>query len=94
MKLYGSPTSPYARKTRVLIKEKNLPVEFVVQDPWPEDSPIIEKNPLSKIPVLEVGPDNYLFESVFIAHYLDNIDGRPLQPKDAEGCRWSLVAVH
>lgn len=85
MKLYGSLTSPYARKARVLIKEKNLPVEFVLEDPWPEDSPIIDKNPFSKVPVLEVGPGNCLFESVFIAHYLDNIDGRPLQPKDAEG---------
>lgn len=85
MKLYGSPTSPYARKARVLIKEKNLPVEFVLEDPWPEDSPLIDRNPFSKVPVLEVGPDNYLFESIFITHYLDNLDGRPLQPREAEG---------
>lgn len=85
MKLYGSPNSPYARKTRVLIKEKNLPVGFVLEDPWAEDSPIIGKNPFSKVPVLEVGPNNYLFESIFIGHYLDNLDGNPLQPKNAEG---------
>lgn len=85
MKLYGSPNSPYARKTRVLIKEKNLPVEFVLEDPWAEDSPLVGRNPFSKVPVLEVGPDNYLFESIFIAHYLDNLDGQPLQPRDAEG---------
>lgn len=84
MKLYGSPNSPYARKTRVLIKEKNLPVEFVIEDPWAGDSPIIGKNPFSKVPVLEVGPNNYLFESIFIGHYLDNLDGNPLQPKNAE----------
>jgi len=83
MKLYGSPTSPYARKARVLIKEKKLPVEFVIEDPWPEDSPILAKNPLSKVPVLEVGPGSYLFESVFVTHYLDNLDGKPLQPRDA-----------
>lgn len=85
MKLYGSPNSPYARKTRILIKEKNLPVEFVLEDPWAEDSPLVARNPFSKVPVLEVGPDNYLFESIFIAHYLDNLDGQPLQPRDAEG---------
>lgn len=85
MKLYGSPTSPYARKARVLIKEKNLPIEFVVEDPWPEDSPILTKNPFSKVPVLEYAPGSYLFESVFVTHYLDNLDGRPLQPKDAAG---------
>jgi len=85
MKLYGSPNSPYARKTRILIKEKNLPVEFVLDDPWGEDGPLAARNPFNKVPVLEVGPDNYLFESIFIAHYLDNLDGQPLQPRDAEG---------
>jgi glutathione S-transferase len=85
MKLYGSPTSPYVRKARVLIKEKNLPVEFVVEDPWPEDSPIPSKNPLGKIPVLEIGPDNYLFESVLVVHYLDHVDGKSYTPRDPAG---------
>lgn len=85
MKLYGSPTSPYVRKARVLIEEKNIPCEFVIADPWPEDSPIPSRNPLGKVPVLEIGPDSYLFESAFVTHYLDNLDGRPLQPKDAAG---------
>ena len=30
MRLYGSLTSPYVRKARVLLKEKNIPCEFVV----------------------------------------------------------------
>jgi glutathione S-transferase len=85
MKLYGSPTSPYVRKARILIKEKNIPCEFVVEDPWAEPSPIAEKNPLGKIPVLETGPGSYLFESVFVTHYLDHLDGRPLEPRDAAG---------
>jgi glutathione S-transferase len=85
MKLYGSTTSPYVRKARVLAREKNLPCEFVVSDPWPDDSPIIAKNPFSKVPVLEIGPDNYLFESVLVVHYLDNVDGKPLTPKDPAG---------
>jgi glutathione S-transferase len=85
MKLYGSPTSPYVRKARVLISEKNIPCEFVVEDPWPEDSAIPRRNPLGKVPVLEIAPDSYLFESVFVTHYLDCLDGKPLQPKDAAG---------
>jgi len=85
MKLYGSTTSPYVRKARVLAREKNLPCEFVVSDPWPDDSPIIAKNPFSKVPVLEIGPDNYLFESALVVHYLDNVDGKPLTPKDPAG---------
>ena len=85
MKLYGSPTSPYVRKARVLIAEKKLPVEFVHEDPWPEDSLIPSRNPLGKVPALELEAGNYLFESVLVVHYLDHVDGRTLTPKDAAG---------
>lgn len=85
MKLYGSPTSPYVRKARVLVHEKSMPVEFVVEDPWTEDSPIIARNPLSKVPVLEIGPDSYMFESTLVVHYLDHNDGKSLTPRDPAG---------
>jgi len=85
MKLYGSPFSPYVRKARVLIKEKNIPCEFVVEDPWPAASRIPGMNPLGKVPVLQIGPDNYLFESALVVHYLDHLDGKPLPPADAAG---------
>ena len=85
MKLFGSPTSPYVRKARVLIEEKNLPVEFVVEDPWVDNSPIIEKNPLSKIPVLEIAPNDFIFESVLVVHFLDHVDGRSFTPRDPVG---------
>lgn len=85
MKLYGSTTSPYVRKARVLIHEKNMPVEFIVEDPWVEDSPIIIKNPLSKVPALEIGTDSYMFESVLVVHYLDHADGKSFTPRDPAG---------
>jgi glutathione S-transferase len=85
VKLYGSPTSPYVRKARVLISEKKLPVEFVNEDPWPADSPIVARNPLGKVPALEIEPNNYLFESVLVVHYLDHVDGKTLTPKDPAG---------
>lgn len=85
MKLYGSPFSPYARKARVLIQEKNIPCEFVIEDPWPAGSRIPGMNPLGKVPVLQIGPGNYLFESALVVHYLDHLDGKPLPPTDAAG---------
>ena len=85
MKLYGSPTSPYVRKARVLISEKKLPVQFVNEDPWPADSPIPTRNPLGKVPALEIEANNYLFDSVLVVHYLDHVDGKTLTPKDAGG---------
>jgi glutathione S-transferase len=83
MKLYGSPASPYVRKARVLIKEKKLPCEFIIEDPWPDDSNIPRRNPLGKVPVLDIGEANYLFESALVVHYLDNFDGKPLTPGEA-----------
>ena len=85
MKLYGSATSPYVRKARVLISEKKLPVDFVHEDPWPADSPISTRNPLGKVPALEIERGNYLFESVLVVHYLDHVDGKTLTPKDPAG---------
>ena len=71
MKLYGTLTSPYVRKSRVLIEEKRLPVEFVAADPSKEGSPIVGWNPLGKVPVLEIGPGSYLFDSDIVGRYLD-----------------------
>jgi glutathione S-transferase len=85
VKLYGSATSPYVRKARVLISEKKLPVEFVDEDPWSADSKISTRNPLGKVPALEIDRNNYLFESVLVVHYLDHVDGKTLTPKDAGG---------
>lgn len=85
MKLYGSPTSPYVRKARVLIHEKKLRCELVEEDPWPADSRIPSRNPLGKVPALEIEPGNYLFESMLVVHYLDHVDGKSLTPKDPAG---------
>ncbi|MEK7796766.1 MAG: glutathione S-transferase N-terminal domain-containing protein, partial [Pseudomonadota bacterium] len=53
MKLYGSLTSPYVRKLRILLREKDIPCEFVQADAWAADSPVPRLNPLGKVPVLE-----------------------------------------
>ncbi len=95
MKLYGSATSPYVRKARVLIEEKGLPVEFVIEDPWAENTPVALKNPLGKVPVLEIADNDFIFESVLIVHFLDHVDGRSLTPRDPVGYweaqRWQAL---
>ncbi|HLU80215.1 MAG TPA: glutathione S-transferase N-terminal domain-containing protein, partial [Burkholderiaceae bacterium] len=49
MKLIGSLTSPYVRKTRVVLAEKKLEYEFVLEDVWAQDSNIQQHNPLGKV---------------------------------------------
>ena len=73
MKLYGSLTSPYVRKCRILIREKALACEFVQADPWAADSPVPRLNPLGKVPVLERGDGSPLYDSPVIVEYLDSL---------------------
>ena len=52
MKLLGSPGSPYARKARIAMLEKNVTCEFVPARAGDPGSPVPQYNPLSKVPVL------------------------------------------
>ncbi|MGH8619880.1 MAG: glutathione S-transferase family protein, partial [Burkholderiales bacterium] len=52
--------------------------EFSVEDPWAADSRIPTLSPLGKVPVLQIGPEQYLFESAVVVHYLDELGGKPL----------------
>ena len=52
MKLIGSLTSPYVRKVRIVLAEKKIECELVIDSPWTPDSEVPNYNPLGKIPVL------------------------------------------
>ena len=56
----------------------------MVADPWAADTRLPAMNPMGKVPVLEIAPGNYLFESPLVVHYLDHLGGKPLPPKGAE----------
>jgi len=93
MKLYGSLTSPYVRKIRVLLKEKGSACEFSVADAWAPDSPIPALNPLGKVPVLVLDKGEVIFDSPLIAEYLDSLGGEPLIPQAGEA-RWQVLRWH
>lgn len=90
MKLYGSLTSPYVRKARIMIREKNLPGEFVVADAWAADSPVPALNPLGKVPVLALDNGESLFDSPVIIEYLDSMRAPALLPASGEA-RWQML---
>jgi glutathione S-transferase len=52
MKLIGTPTSPYTRKARVVLAEKRIEYEFVVDVPYDATTRVPAHNPLGKVPVL------------------------------------------
>jgi glutathione S-transferase len=90
MKLYGSLTSPYVRKARILIREKQLSCEFVVADAWAADSPIPALNPLGKVPVLALDNNEVLFDSPVIVEYLDSLQAPALLAAPGEA-RWDML---
>lgn len=92
MKLYGSFTSPYARKARILVLEKSIDCEFVEEIPGHDNEHLNQLNPLVKIPVLEISDTQVLYDSPVIVEYLDSRGGEPLIPVGPE--RWEVQRLH
>lgn len=90
MKLYGSLTSPYVRKCRILIKEKTLPCEFVIAAYT--DAPVAPLNPLGKVPVLQRDDGSGLFDSPVIVEYLDAFKTPALLAPAGEE-RWQMLRM-
>lgn len=73
MKLLGTTTSPYVRKARIVLAEKKIDYEFVIDTPWEAGNSISQYNPLGKIPVLLLDDDSSLYDSRVIVEYLDTV---------------------
>ena len=97
MKLIGSLTSPYVRKVRIVLAEKKIEYEFVLDSPWSPESTVPNVNPLGKIPVLVLDDETALFDSRVISEYLDNVaPNNKLMPapnrERTEVKRWEALA--
>jgi len=73
MKLIGSISSPYVRKVRIVMAEKKLDYDFVLEDVWSADTTIAQSNPLGKVPCLVMEGGEALFDSRVIVEYLDTL---------------------
>lgn len=84
MQLIMSPTSPYVRKVRVMIRETNLAdtVEevAVTTTAFASDSTAISANPLGKIPSLVRSDGPAIYDSRVITRFLDDHAGSNLYP--------------
>lgn len=74
MRLFYTSGSPYARKVRVVLREKNLlqcATEILIN---PHENPLelLQANPLAKVPTL-VGEFGALMDSPVICEYLDGL---------------------
>ncbi|MEA3123959.1 MAG: hypothetical protein QOD67_978 [Caballeronia sp.] len=74
MQLFFSPGSPFARKVRVLVRERGLQgeVQETALSPHDDAPELLRINPLGKVPAL-LTPELALFDSPVICEYLDNL---------------------
>ena len=97
MKLIGSVTSPYVRKVRIVMAEKKLDYQFVLEDVWAEKTGMGRSNPLGKVPCLVMEAGEAIFDSRVIVEYLDTLSpvGKliPAQGRErAEVKTWEALA--
>jgi glutathione S-transferase len=71
MKLIASLTSPYVRKVRIVMAEKKIDYDLVLDNPWAPDTLIQQSNPLGKVPCLMMDDGGAMFDSRVIVEYLD-----------------------
>ena len=85
MKLIGSLTSPYVRKVRVVLAEKKLDYQLVLEDVWGSDA-ILKSNPLGKVPCLVMEGGEAIFDSRVIVEYVDTLSpvGKLIPPSGRE----------
>jgi glutathione S-transferase len=97
MKLIGSATSPYVRKVRIVMAEKKLDYQLILEDVWAANTSITASNPLGKVPCLIMEGGEAVFDSRVIVEYLDTLSpvGKliPTQGRErAEVKTWEALA--
>jgi len=73
MKLIGSHSSPFVRKARIVMAEKKIDCELVLENVWASDSKIHNFNPLGKVPCLVLDDGEAVFDSRVICEYGDTL---------------------
>ena len=77
MRLLSATPSPYARKVRSALPERQVSFELVTEVPRNAGASAPQYNPLGKIPVLILDDGECYFESRFILEYLELRYPRP-----------------
>jgi glutathione S-transferase len=85
-RLISATPSPYARKVRIQLAEKNIPFELITEVPWDNDTKTPQFNPLEKLPILICDNGEAVYESRFVNEWVEIEHPEPaLVPKDKEG---------
>ena len=96
MRLISSPTSPYARKVRMVALEKGLMerITLVTLNPLNDIAALAPVNPLGKVPALVLDSGEAIYDSLVICEYLDQLDGRPTLVPANGTARFQALTLH
>lgn len=92
MELLISPTSPYARKARIVLRERGLTgqVHETPVNPHQDPAELLAVNPLGKIPTLVRDDGPALYDSRVVCEWLDALAGNAGLIPAAGEARWAV----
>lgn len=93
MRLFCSPTSPYARLAHIALREKGVTFELDMVDPWADDAGLREANPATRVPTLVLDDGSALTESSLILAWLERQYPRPALYGDSGSFERAGVAI-
>lgn len=75
--LYHHWLCPFSRKVRIVLGEKKLPFDLVVERVWEERPEFLSLNPAGEVPVLVEEDEGVVAGSAAVSEYLDEIHPDP-----------------
>ncbi|MEN8718688.1 MAG: glutathione S-transferase N-terminal domain-containing protein [Oceanococcaceae bacterium] len=93
MKLLGSLTSPFVRQVRVVLIEKGLDSQVLLDEtnPFSDPAALLAANPLGKVPALVDTPIGTVHDSRLICEYLDALHPEPALLPGNSAARWEAL---
>ncbi len=83
LRLIHFPLSPFGRKLRIALSEKELQAEIEEAEPWQMGAELTAMNPAGTLPVLEVDGETVICPSPAICEFLEETkQGAPLWPEN------------
>ena len=95
MKLYITAPSPFARKCRVVAREKGLidRIEEIAVDPYANAPELLASNPVVQVPTLIAEDGLPLNDSPVICEYLDSVGDAPKLIPPPGPARWKALTL-
>ncbi len=90
--LHGPATSPFVRKTWIVLHEKSIEFAHRELDPLDKTPRFLKMNPLGRVPILEEADGTFISDSSVICDYLEHVQPEPLlypiDPRERARALW------